>query len=94
MTIDEAIKRTEEIASYYGRQYKPLYDNVKCARDHRQLAEWLKELKRHREAWDKVNEKIEKQEKWLLQAGVNSYNVDIFLNSLKDITNKQLNEIK
>lgn len=26
----------------------------KCAAEHRQLAEWLKELKAHREAWEKV----------------------------------------
>jgi hypothetical protein len=26
----------------------------KCAEEHRQLAEWLKELKAHREAWGKV----------------------------------------
>ena len=27
-----------------------------CAKEHRQLAEWLKELKAHREAWDGMKE--------------------------------------
>ena len=30
----------------------------KCAKEHRQLAEWLKELKAHREAWAKLREDI------------------------------------
>ena len=45
MTLDEAIAHCEEVAS----------DRAGCANDcaqeHGQLAEWLKELKQHREAW-------------------------------------------
>lgn len=37
MTLDEAIKHCEEVASSC--------DNKNCALDHKQLAEWLKELK-------------------------------------------------
>ena len=63
MTIDEAIKHAEEIAEEKERSAK-LHQrpnkNVKgsgkkynacieCASEHRQLAEWLKELKRDRE---------------------------------------------
>lgn len=29
-----------------------------CASEHRQLAEWLKELKAYRKAWDKVKEEL------------------------------------
>lgn len=32
---------------------------------------------------DKIRAEIEKQEKWLLQAGYNAYNVDIAFNSIK-----------
>lgn len=36
-----------------------------------------------REVLDKIRAEIEKQEKWLLQAGYNIYNVDIAFNSIK-----------
>ena len=34
---------------------------------------------------DKIRAEIEKQEKWLLQAGYNAYNVDIAFNSVKSV---------
>ena len=34
---------------------------------------------------DKIREEIEKQEKWLLQAGYNEYNVDIAFSSIKSV---------
>lgn len=61
MTLDEAIKHCEEVAQENEKQYSgcPMkYDGAyanngksacKCAEEHRQLAEWLKELKRYRE---------------------------------------------
>ena len=36
-----------------------------------------------REVLDKIRAEIEEQEKWLLQAGYNTYNVDIAFNSIK-----------
>ena len=45
MTLDEAIQRFLEAAD---RMDGP-YGNVKCAAEHRQIAEWLKELKERRE---------------------------------------------
>lgn len=36
-----------------------------------------------REVLDKIRAEIEKQEKWLLQAGYNTYNVDIAFKSIK-----------
>mgnify|MGYP006873063399 CR=1 FL=1 len=45
MKLDEAIQHCLESAE---RMEGP-YGNTKCAADHRQLAEWLKELKELRE---------------------------------------------
>ena len=46
MTLDEAIRHAEEVAEYdcYND------DQRKCSDEHRQLAEWLRELKRLRES--------------------------------------------
>ena len=46
LTLDEAIRHAEEVAEYdcYNDEQK------KCADEHRQLAEWLRELKRLRES--------------------------------------------
>lgn len=56
MTIDEAIKHAEEVmvenlGKTKGRNASdPIAINCsECAEEHRQLAEWLKELKRYRE---------------------------------------------
>lgn len=58
MNLDEAIKHYEEVAEkneenaswFWDKEGKPNYENcVKCAEEHRQLAEWLKELKMYRE---------------------------------------------
>lgn len=40
MTLDEAIKHAEEVAERYGES--------ECASNHKQIAEWLKELKQRR----------------------------------------------
>ena len=59
MTIDEAIKHCKEVAEEKDKSVE-LYKAVKategliskcetCAEEHRQLAEWLKELKAYRE---------------------------------------------
>ena len=45
MTIDEAIMHAEEVAE----RCAVTDGDLKCEMDHRQLAEWLKELKRLRE---------------------------------------------
>ncbi len=65
MTLDEAIKNTEEVADTNERLSKTirpamqLIDYGKCAERHRQLAEWLKELKQLREQtrWIPVSER-------------------------------------
>ena len=35
--------------------------------------------------FDKIRAEIERQEKWLLQAGCNTYNVDIALDAIKSV---------
>ena len=60
MTLDEAIAYAEDVANKQNEiafELNTTYNAVteyskecsKCAEDHRQLAEWLKELKRYRE---------------------------------------------
>lgn len=59
MNLDEAIKHCEEVAEAEEQKYKEWkgdYSHLKkidscleCAKEHRQLAEWLKALK---EIWD------------------------------------------
>lgn len=61
MTLDEAIKHAEEVAELNEectRIYNEQGDAIascschECAIEHRQLAEWLRELKAHREIHD------------------------------------------
>ena len=60
MTLDEAIKHAEEVANANERLGKTIHsamhlsDYCKCAEEHRQLAEWLKELKAYREREQKA----------------------------------------
>ena len=43
MTLEEAIEHAEEVAS---RKFDDRVHCIKCAEEHRQLAEWLKDYKR------------------------------------------------
>ena len=71
MTLDEAIKHAEEVAEEKENEAQDLeYSKLdwkyeanqcsKCAEEHRQLAEWLKELKQLREQtkWILISEKL------------------------------------
>lgn len=74
MTIDEAIKHEEEVSVQQIQKANaldniPLFgmskDDIeeikecyKCSKEHEQLAEWLKELKAHREAWEEVSKEL------------------------------------
>ena len=58
MTLDEAIRHAEEVAEEkegqaWEAQLQEEYGMIKsckeCAKEHRQLAEWLNELKMYRE---------------------------------------------
>jgi hypothetical protein len=58
MTLDEAIRHCEEVAEAEEQKYKEWRDDyshlkkidscLECAKEHRQLAKWLKELKAFR----------------------------------------------
>lgn len=68
MSLDEAIKHCEEVAEAEEQKLKDWkgdyshlqkIDSCKeCASDHRQLAEWLKELKEYRDDCDYKTLKI------------------------------------
>ena len=51
MTIDEAIAHAKEVAS---RKFDDRVHCIKCAEEHKQLAEWLEELKIYREFRDLI----------------------------------------
>lgn len=75
MNLDEAIKHAEEVAEeneeiyeahcrIYSKEVVEKYPSPpckKCAEEHRQLAEWLRELKDYRKAWDEVQKEIYRQ---------------------------------
>ena len=80
MTLDEAIVHSEEKAKEHERKLK-MYEGINedrplfreeemacklCAEEHRQLAEWLKELKQLREQtrWVPVSERLPKENGW------------------------------
>ena len=51
MTLDEAIRHCEEVAERLESKNGYAYTDVtceECAKEHRQLAEWLRELQRYR----------------------------------------------
>jgi hypothetical protein len=70
MTLDEAIIHAEEVAQgqselydcylQHGEQGEHVESYKKCASDHRQLAEWLKDYKRLKEQakWIPVSERL------------------------------------
>lgn len=66
MTLDEAIKHCEEVAEEYQATIdsldivgKGLDECEECAKEHRQLAEWLRELKAYKEAYVEIKNKTE-----------------------------------
>ena len=79
MTLDEAIKHAEEIAEEKEKQVAngdwekgsiTEHNCIECASEHRQLAEWLKELKQLRE-----------QTRWIPVSSekLPEYNEDVFI---------------
>ena len=75
MTLDEAIKHCEEVAEEQEEK-----ECLECAAEHRQLAEWLKELKAYRKAEKKILENMRAWEK--IYAEPLEWNVDD-INSIK-----------
>lgn len=71
MTLDEAIKHCEEVAHEQDMKSEFETDNQtytmseverekckECAKEHRQLAEWLRELKAYREAEKEIEQEL------------------------------------
>jgi len=61
MDLDEAIKHCDEVAKRERKLYEEeltdcLEGCIKCAKEHEQLAEWLKELKAYRELFESPEE--------------------------------------
>lgn len=62
MTLEEGIIHVEDVARMNQEAAKHLTDEhptqaekcEACAEEHRQLAEWLKELKAYKETWNKL----------------------------------------
>ena len=70
MSIDEAIKHAEEVAQEKRYEYQECLaihdmenarDCGKCGEEHRQLAEWLKDLKQTRQAIEDIKAEIEEK---------------------------------
>ena len=53
MTLDEAIKHCEEVAEQNEEQ-----SCKECANEHRQLAEWLRELEAYRKAENEIEQEL------------------------------------
>lgn len=69
MTLDEAIKHAEEIAElneWFDKNCLKSIQCKECADEHRQLAEWLKELKQLREQtkWIPIGKDFPKTEQY------------------------------
>lgn len=63
MNLESAIQHCEEVAENKRKQVEngdwekgslTERDCIECAKEHHQLAEWLKELKAYREIWSKL----------------------------------------
>lgn len=71
MELDEAIKHAEEVANECTVYFQTSDGEMtkipsQCAEEHRQLAEWLKELKRVRELpWLKELKRLREQTRWI-----------------------------
>lgn len=64
INLDEAIQhglevaeKNEKIADTFEYSLKTKLDCKKCASEHRQLTEWLRELKAYREAEEEIDRK-------------------------------------
>jgi hypothetical protein len=69
MTREEAIEHGKEQLNIFGGQHREFIEISIKALDN----------------LDKIRAEIEKQEKWLLQAGYNAYNVDIAFSTIKSL---------
>ena len=68
------------MATLYNKGYQ---DGAKALAEHHELCR--DEVDGTDAVIDKIRTEIETQEKWLLQAGYNAYNVDIAFSSIKSV---------
>ena len=89
MTLEEAIKTYTSNA-----EYERTHGNLQGCLDFRQLAEWLRELKAHREAWEKVKEEITfERDRKLGGEAFEAIQYKCYQNTL-DIIDKHLSEVE
>lgn len=84
LTLEEAIKHCEEVAEENEKtcEAKPnvfLERYRKCASEHRQLAEWLRELKAYREELPKEIKNAKVRQADVLEANVKNENYNSYL---------------
>lgn len=75
MTREEAIKHGKEQLEVFGGE-------------HREFIEMSIKALEQEAILDKIRIEIERQEKWLMVAGYNQYNVDISLDAIKSVVDK------
>ena len=87
MTIDEAIKYAEEVAS---KECEDWIHCIKCREEHKQLAKLLKELKQLREQtqWIPISERLPKTDGRFLTYIENPYNSQLSYIMVCDYINK------
>ena len=61
MTLDETIKHYEEVAESCERGNPKKRSKMECAKEHRQRAEWLRELKAYREILENADKIIKSE---------------------------------
>ena len=79
MTLEEAIKHAEEVADKCDLEYnknseqlgfvETFYNAKKCAEEHRQLAEWLKDYQRMQSVIEDIKAEIEEKRDLLMKQG-------------------------
>jgi len=100
LSLSDAIAHCEEVAEAEEQKYKDWkgdYSHLKkidscleCAKDHRQLAEWLRELKRDREVLTELDAAIECYENCECCQGFREYPTSRFIKDVIRI-NKEAN---
>jgi len=64
-----------------------LDNHLMTSRDNAEFSSWVEDLidNNRCEVLDKIRAEIDRQEKWLLQAGYTAYNVDIAFDAIKSV---------
>jgi chromosome segregation ATPase len=73
MTLEEAIKHCEKVAEEQEKKARKLNDGTmstrikceECAKEHRQLAEWLRELKKYKIKFEYIISQLEERARQL-----------------------------